>query len=421
MDNLLSVTQTQKERWTQFVSDPRLVCILFLGFASGLPLLLTGSTLQAWYTVSNVNIVAIGALTLVGQPYVYKFIWAPVLDRYQLPWLSRRRGWIMLMQILLVISIAGMGFIQPAVAPFELAILAVCVSFFSATQDIAIDAYRTEILHPDERGMGAGLNTMGYRCAMLVAGAFALVLADYIGWKETYWFMAFLMLLQLIVTYLSKEPPEERVQPPINLIHAVIDPFREFFKEKYALSILIFIVIYKLGDVFTLVLGTTFLIRGIGFSLTDIGLIYKLVGMLGIFVGVTVGGLWMRRLSLLKALVIFGLIQTLANLPFLWLALVGKNYLLLVVTVFVENFGSGLGSVAFLAFIMGLCDHRYTATHFALFSALAATGRVFVGPFAGIMVAHLGWVQFYIIAFLVGFPGIMMLGWIKRHAVFLNK
>jgi PAT family beta-lactamase induction signal transducer AmpG len=312
-----------------------------------------------------------------------------------------------------------MGSLQPNSQPLTLAIVAIFLAFFSATQDIAIDAYRTEILQPDERGMGAGLNTMGYRAAMLVAGALALVLADNIGWRLTYWLMALLMASQLVVTYFLKET-DEVILPPTSLIQAITNPFREFFKDKLAYTILLFIVIYKLGDVFTLSLGTAFLIRGVGFSLTDIGLLYKLVGMIGIFVGVLAGGLWMRKLSLLKALLIFGIVQALANLPFLWLAIVGKNYLLLVATIFIENFGSGMGSVAFLAFVMGLCDHRYTATHFALFSALAATGRVFIGPIAGYMVAHMGWVQFYFWAFLLGLPGVIMLGLIKRHPVFIK-
>lgn len=421
MEHSYSLPIERKERWTQALTEPRLFCIIFFGFASGLPLLLTGSTLQAWYTVSHVNLVTIGVLTLVGQPYVYKFLWAPILDRYSIPWLGRRRGWIFILQVLLIISIACMGLMEPDIEPVTLACLALGVAFLSATQDIGIDAYRTEILHPDERGLGAGLNTIGYRLAMLVGGAGALVMADHLGWRFTYFFMAGLLSLQLFVTYLSKNANEPQIKLPGNLYQAVIDPFRVFFKQKYAIPLLIFLVIYKLGDVFTMVLGTAFLIRGVGFSLTDIGLMSKLVGMLGIFLGVSVGGIWMRKLSLLNALLLFGIIQNLVNLPFLWLAMVGKNYVLLVAAVFIENFGSGLGSVAFLAFIMSLCDHRYTATHFALFSALAATGRVFVGPLAGIMAEHLGWVQYFFGAFLLGFPGIFMLGWIKNHPVFTNE
>lgn len=409
----------KKESWTSALADPKFISLLFLGFASGLPLLLTGSTLQAWYAVSGVSIVSIGALTLVGQPYVYKFLWAPLLDRFPLPWLGRRRGWIVILQLTLAVTIMMMGFLQPNDQPLALASLAVVVAFLSATQDIEIDAFRTEVLSPQERGIGAALYTMGYRIAMLFTGAIALVMADHIGWQLTYWIMASLMFIQIVVTLLSKNPPQEIIESK-RLLLAISEPFSAFFKQRYALAIVLFIIIYKLSDVFTLVLGTAFLIRGVGFSLTDIGLMYKLVGMLGIFLGVGIGGLWMKRLSLMRALVIFGIIQTLTNLPFLALAIIGKNYALLVITILVENIGSGMGSVAFLAFIMGLCDHRYTATHFAFLSAIASTGRVFAGPLAGMMVASMGWINFYIFAFLIGFPGIIMLVYLKNHRIFSN-
>lgn len=413
MEESLSFMPQSKSSSRQLFITPNLMSIFFLGFASGLPLLLTGSTLQAWYTVSQVNLVTIGILTLVGQPYVYKFLWAPFLDRYALSQQGLRRGWLLLLQLLLVAGIVAMGCFKPDRHPLFLAALALCVAFFSATQDIVIDAYRTEILSPELRGLGAGLNTMGYRVAMLVSGALALVMADQIGWKYTYWFMALLMGLQLLVTVFMKERPLP-TSSPVALSKAILEPFIALLYKRQTIGILLFIVLYKLGDVFTMVLGTSFLIRAVGFSLTDIGLMYKLVGMAGLFIGVMAGGFWMKRIKLLTALVIFGVIQALANLPFMGLAILGKNYLLLIVTVFAENFGSGLASVAFLAFIMGLCDQRFTATHFALFTALAAVGRVFAGPFAGIMVEHIGWVQYYFWAFLMGFPGIIMLIFFKK-------
>jgi MFS transporter, PAT family, beta-lactamase induction signal transducer AmpG len=417
MKKPLAMSFSNREKWNQVFESPRLFYILFLGFASGLPLMLTGSTLQAWYSVSNVSIMTIGILSLVGQPYTYKFLWAPLLDRYRLPWLGRRRGWILLFQIMLTLLIASMSFIDPNVSPWGLAIVAVAVSFFSSSQDVVIDAYRTEILLPDERGLGAGLNTIGYRISMIVSGALALVLADSIGWHATYLFMAGLMFLQLIITCLAKESNANH-NVPESLVRAITDPFKNFLKQKYAISVLVFIVLYKLGDVFTQALGTAFLIRGLGFSLSDVGMIYKLVGMAGVFIGVIIGGFWIKRLSLFYALAVFGIIQAFTNLPFLWLAVIGKNYIVLIFTVFIENLGSGLGSVAFLSFIMALCDRRFTATQFALFSALAATGRVFAGPFTGIMEQYLGWVQVYLWAFLIGFPGILWLGLIKKHQVF---
>ena len=379
--------------------------------------MLIGTTLQSWYAVSQVNLVTIGILTLIGQPYVYKFLWAPLFDRYTLPWFGRRRGWIFVLQSLLILGLFVMGLFQPSREPILLGFVALFVAFLSASQDIVIDAYRTDVLDPEERGLGAGLNTIGYRVAMLVAGAGALVLADRIGWKLTYWFMGFLMTLQLLNTYFS-EDNDRSTATSGNLLSAWIDPLQQFLSQKQALLVIAFLIVYKLGDVFTIILGNTFLIRELGFSLTDIGFTYQLIGMVGILTGAAVGGLWMQRLSLYQALIIFGLIQAFVNLPYLFLALSGKNYLGLITAVFVENLGSGLGTVAFLAFIMTLCDQRYSATQYALFSALAAVGRVFAGPIAGIMAQQIGWIYYFFWAFLLGFPGVLMLIWLKKHPVF---
>ncbi len=417
MISSLSLSVKQRFQTEALFRSPHLISMVFLGFASGLPLFLTGSTLQAWYTVCGVNLVTIGMLTLVGQPYVYKFLWAPLLDRFTLTKGQRRRSWLLLLQILLIIGIGVMGAFNPAKRPVTLAFLALIIAFFSATQDIVIDAYRTEILTVEKRGLGLALSTIGYRIALLVTGAIALVMADRIGWKLTYWIMALLMGLELIVTYFLKEEAATNAHPQ-SLSTAMIQPFLSLLYQKQIGIILLFIVLYKLGDVFTLTLGTTFLIRSIGFSLTDIGLTYKLVGMIGLLFGAVVGGLAMKKIKLFPALVLFGIIQALANLPFLALAMIGKNYSLLILTVFIENFGSGLGSVAFLAFIMSLCDKHYTATHFAVFTALAAIGRVFAGPLAAIVVEQVGWVQYYLWAFLMGFPGIVMLVFLKKHWIF---
>lgn len=404
------------EKFAQIVGGRNLVPILFLGFASGFPLLLTGSTLQAWYTQANVDIVTIGILTLVGQPYAYKFIWSPLLDRYVPAFLGRRRGWIFIFQLALIVGIFLMGLMNPAVNPFALGFLALVVAFLSASQDIAIDAYRTDLLKPNEWGMGIALNTIGYRLAMLVTGALALILADHIGWRMTYFIMASIMSLELIVTYLSPVTPNSETIPT-DLREAVINPFRDFLQRKSAIAILIFIILYKMGDVFTLALGTTFLLRGIGFTLTEIGLVYKIIYMVGIFVGSYVGAVLLRKIGLFRGLWYFGIIQVLTNLPFLLLAIVGKNFSLLIATVFIESFGSGIATVAFLSFITSLCNHKYTATQFALFTAFSAFGRVFVGPVAGLMVQHLGWVQYYVWAVVLGAPGVLMVWYLKFRGV----
>lgn len=406
-----------KEKFSQALGGQRLLPILFLGFSSGFPLLLTGSTLQAWYTKCNVDIVTIGVLTLVGQPYAFKFIWSPLLDRYAPPFLDRRRSWILIFQLTLVIGIALMGLLNPAVNPYMLGLLAFFVAFLSASQDIAIDAYRTDLLQPKEWGMGVALNTIGYRLAMLVTGAVALILADHIGWRVTYFIMAAIMAVEILVTLTAPHAVAEEKNTPKDLKSAVIDPFKEFLKRHAAFSIIVFIILYKLGDVFTLALGTTFLLRGVGFTLTEVGLIYKVLGIAGIFAGSYIGAVLISRIGLYRGLWYFGIIQVLTNLPFLLLAIVGKNYLLLVWTIFIESFGSGLASVAFVSFITSLCDHRYTATQFALFTACAVVGRVFAGPLAGLMVEHLGWVHYYFWAFIIGIPGILLVPWLKYRGV----
>lgn len=414
---LASPLNLVKEKFSRVIGGQRLLPILCLGFASGFPLLLTGSTLQAWYAKSNVDLVTIGILTLVGQPYAFKFLWSPLLDRYAPPFLGRRRGWILIFQVALVLSIAFMGMLNPSISPFSLAFLALFVAFLSASQDIAIDAYRTDLLQPPEWPMGIALNTIGYRLAMLVTGALALILADYIGWRLTYFVMAAILSFEILVTI--KAPPihnEEQLSPK-SLRAAVLEPFKEFLKRHAAVSILFFIILYKLGDVFTLALGTTFLLRGVGFSLTEVGLIYKVLGILGTFVGSYVGARAMNKMGMFRGLWYFGVIQVLSNLPFMLLALVGKNYPLLIGTIFIETFASGLASIAFISFITSLCDHRYTATQFALFTACAVMGRVFAGPIAGLMVEHLGWVHYYFWAFMIGIPGLLMVPWLKFRNV----
>jgi len=353
----------------------RMLTIALLGFSSGLPLALTGSTLQAWYTVSGASIVAIGMLSLVGQPYALKFLWAPFLDRFIPPALGRRRGWIAIAQLTLVVALVIMALNNPNSHPTFLMVLALVVAFLSATQDIAIDAYRTDLLMPREWGLGAALNSGGYRIAMLVSGGMAMVLADHIGWQLTYFLMAGLVGLNVVVTYFAPPLVGETVRCPMNLRQAVIEPFREFLSRDAAWGLLLFMVLYKLADAFVLVLGTAFLLRGIGFSLTDVGAIYKVVGLCAVLLGSFAGGVWMVRLSLYRALFMFGVLQGLSVIPFIALAIVGKSYNLMVLAIFVEKFCNGLLGVAFIAFLMSLCDKRYTATQFALFSSLAVSGR----------------------------------------------
>jgi PAT family beta-lactamase induction signal transducer AmpG len=402
-------------RGVEICANRRLLVTLFLGFSSGLPIALCSSTLQAWFTVAGINLMTIGALTLVQYPYALKWIWSPLLDRFVPPFLGRRRGWILLMQVALAVTIATMAFQNPKLNPWLISLLALLVAFFSATQDIGIDAYRTDVLKPNERGIGAAMVTGGYRIAMLVSGGLALVAAAVLGWRATYLLMAGLMLFGVFITLLAPDP-EFQEKPPTTLAKAIVEPFKEFMSRDSAVVILIFIVIYKLSDALALALGTTFLIRGVGFSLADVGAIYKVVGMTATLLGAFVGGGAMMRIGMYRSLLYFGILQALSNLTFMALAIVGKSYTLMVFTIFAESFCGGLGTVALVAFLMSLCDCRYTATQFALLSALSSVGRIFVGPLASYMVEHLGWAQFYFWTTVVAIPSFFLL-WILRHHI----
>ncbi len=392
-----------------------MLVVLALGFASGLPLGLTGGALQAWYTVDGVDIVTIGFLGLVGQPYVYKFFWAPLMDRYA-PKDRRRKGWIIICQIALIATLFVMASFSPKEAPVLLGLIALSFAFLSASQDIAIDAYRTEILKAKELGLGAAMFVGGYRVAMLVSGGLALVLANYIGFQMTYMLMAAFFGVTLMITIFADEP-ESEPRPPINIVQACIKPFEEFLSRKNALGLLALVVLYKLGDAFAGTLTTAFLLRGVGFDLLDVGLINKTVGLGATLVGVFLGGMMMTRIGLYRSLLWFGFIEGITNLAYLLLTLVGSNYPLMCASIFLENLGGGLGTAAFLAFIMSLCHSKYTATQFALLSALSAIGRVFVGPAAGVLVDKFGWTEFFLWSLLISIPGIVLLVALKSTIV----
>lgn len=397
---------SMKEKISFYLSK-RMLIVLVMGFASGLPLGLTGSALQAWYTVDGVDIVTIGFLGLVGQPYVYKFLWSPFMDRLS-PFGRRRKGWIIITQVALIATLFLMACFTPSQMPIVLGIAALCFAFLSASQDIAIDAYRTEILKPHELGGGAAMFVGGYRVAMLVSGGLALVIANYVGFQVTYMLMAIFVGLCLLVTLTAKEP-KAYSEPPPNMLHACIDPLKEFLSRPSALALLALIILYKLGDAFAGNLTTAFLLRGVGFDLIDVGLINKTVGLAATLIGVFAGGFLMAKIGLFRSLLWFGIIQAVTNLAYLLLTLVGTDYTLMCISIFLENLGGGLGTAAFLAFIMSLCNPKYTATQFALLSALSAIGRVFVGPAAGILVDKVGWTEFFVWTLLISIPGIVLL------------
>ncbi|WP_323610247.1 muropeptide MFS transporter AmpG [Pectobacterium versatile] len=395
--------------------------MLLFGFASGLPLALTSGTLQAWMTVENVDLKTIGFFSLVGQAYVFKFLWSPLMDRYTPPFLGRRRGWLILSQLLLIAAIIGMGFMNPARDLWWLAALAVLVAFCSASQDIVFDAYKTDLLPPEERGTGAATSVLGYRLAMLVSGGLALWMADrYFGWQATYWLMAGLMLIGVFATLLAPEPLNSQPAPR-TMEQAIVAPLRDFFARNNAWLILLLIVLYKLGDAFAVSLTTTFLIRGVGFNAGDVGLVNKTLGLFATIVGAIYGGLLMQRLSLFRALMLFGILQAVSNAGYWLLAITDKSLFTMASAVFLENLCGGMGTAAFVALLMTLCNKSFSATQFALLSALAAVGRVYVGPIAGWFVESYGWAWFYLFSIFAALPGLAILMICRETLEFTQK
>ena len=390
----------------------RLTAITLLGFASGLPLALSSSTIEAWCAVSGLSIKTIGVLKLVGIAYVAKVLWAPIVDRYAWPWLTRRRGWMLATQVAMAAVLFGMAQAPPDSALLLLAALALALAFLSATQDIAIDAYRADQLLPAERGLGAALGVGAYRLAMLVSGGLALVLADHTGFPSVLRLMA---LVLLVVGALGVFVGSERevAPPPPRLLGAFVDPLREFLTRPQVAYWIALIVAYKLANAFALSLSSTFLLRGAGYSLTEVGWANKVFGFSALILGALAGGVMMRQLSLYRALVLFGVLQTLANFGFYALALGWTGTPALLTAIALENFFSGMGSAAFVALLMALTDARYSATQFALFTALDSIGRTFVGPLAGLVAQDYGWSAYWALSIWFGGPGLWLLWLLK--------
>lgn len=386
-----------------------LVAVTLLGFSSGLPLALSGGTLEAWCAVSGLSLKTIGFIKLAAFAYVFKFLWSPLIDRYWPPLLGRRRGWMLAMQIGLMATLVFMAGLSPESALLTLAGAAVVLATFSATQDIAIDAYRADQLAPLDRGLGSALSVgIGYRLAMLASGGLALVFAAHAGWHLTYLAMAALMAVGVIGTLLAPEAPST-IAPPANLARAYIEPWREFLSRPAALGWLAFIVLYKLGSAFGLSLSTTFLLRGAGYELNVVGWVNKIFALIAMVAGSLVAGALLERWSLWRATLVFGIAQGVAILGFFALALGWHGLPALVIAVATENFGSGLGTIALLAVLLGLCNKRFSATQFALFTALDSLARVFVGPIAGMVAQDYGWPAYFGVALACAVPGLLLL------------
>ncbi len=384
--------------------------ILLLGFSSGLPLFLTSTTLQAWMTKEGVSLTSIGLFSLVALPYSLKFLWSPLLDRYVPPFMGRRRGWLVITQIALMIAISCMFFQQPKQALQLLAVNAIVIAFFSASQDIAFDAYRTDVLEEAEMGAGAAITVLGYRLALVLTGSLALILADRLPWSVVYLFMAALMLVGLVSTFFAPEPTKP-VHTPESLVDAIVLPFTDFF-QSHGVSLgvvsLLFITLYKFGDAMLNNMSTPFLLQT-GFSQTDLGVIRGGMGLIATLVGTLVGGSVMSKLGIYKSLWIFGGLQCLSNLGYLAIAFFGKNYDLLVLSINIENFCGGMGTAAYVAYLMSLCNPSFTATQYALLSSLMAVSRdILIAP-AGKIAELTGWTNFMIISIVAALPGLLLL------------
>ncbi|MDB5754466.1 MAG: hypothetical protein JWR56_894 [Massilia sp.] len=389
----------------------RMLAVLFLGFSSGLPLFTMLYLMQAWLAKSGVDIKALGLFALVGFPYTFKFLWAPFMDRYSIGPLGRRRGWMALTQLALFLVIGSMGMLDPRTQLPLIVLAAGAMTFLSSSQDIVIDAYRREILADHEQGLGAAVIVNAYKAAGLVPSALGLILADSLPWSTVFWVVGAFMLPGLVCTLLAPEP-QIYGAPPKNMYEAIVLPFREFIARdgwRQALIIVAFVLLYKMGDSMATALATKFYLD-IGFTTTQIGLAANATGLWASLAGGVVGGIWMVKIGINRALWVFGALQAVAILGFAWLAQVGPNQLLLAAVIGFESFASlGLGAAALVAFISRSTDPRYTATQYALFSSLAAVPRTFINSSVGFIVAETGWFPFFIVCFVLAIPAMMML------------
>jgi MFS transporter, PAT family, beta-lactamase induction signal transducer AmpG len=384
----------------------RVGMLIALGFASGLPLALTRTTLSAWMTNAGVNLKTIGLFSLVTLPYSFKFVWAPLLDRFSFPLFGRRRGWMALSQVGLLIGIWIMADINPQHAPLAIAALAVMVAFFSASQDVVADAYRTDVLPPAERASGTSTWIMGYRIAMLVSGAGALVLSDYMPWSRVYMLMAILMGVGIVATWLAPEP--EAVRPPRTIADAVVKPFADFFSRKGAAAALAFVMLYRIGDTIAGGMVMPFLIKR-GFSNSEIGYWNKGVGFAATITGVMLGGGLVAKYGVRRCLLGFGLLLAVANTGYLALALHGKSVLLLATAIGIDNICGGMVDAAFAAFIMSLCNKSFSATQFALLSSASTFIGRLISAGSGWLAATLGWPVFFGITIVAAVPALILL------------
>ncbi len=487
----------------------RLAAILLLGFASGLPLALTGQAMQAWLTIDGIDLATIGFFGLVGIPYTFKFLWAPLMDRFEPPWLGRRRGWLVLTQLALAALLWWMSTLSPAAAPAGFALAAALVAFLSASQDVVVDAYRTDLLPEEERGLGASVHVFAYRLAMILSGGIALIWAgQWQSWPRVYETMAAVMLVCSVLSLLALPGVSAALKPLDSdprrelagfmamlagvfagywlarqgLIALGFDPddanrwiqllfilaeialalplaawaarragfetlnrsLSSYFSQQGAAAFLALIILYKLGDAFAGSLTTPFLIKGMGFAQEEVGIANKVIGIWLTIFGAFIGGLIMTRLALYRSLLLFGVLQLVSNFGFYLLAQMGKGAWgevaipafdwwivaldkpamldgLLLAVIAGENISGGMGTVAFVALLMGLCNQQFTATHYAMLSAFAAVGRIYVAPLSGVLSASIGWPAFFLFSIVVAIPGVVMVWWLRAALIGLGR
>ena len=401
---------TNTPTFKEAILNKRMLICIFTGFSSGLPLFILYQLVPGWLRSEGVSLTEIGLFSLIGIPYVWKFLWSPLMDRYSLPVLGRRRSWMLASQVLLLISIAAFGFVNPNLDIWSVAYLAAAVAFFSASQDIVLDAYRRELLLEHELGLGNSIHVQAYRLSGLVPGSLAFILADHISWQSVFLIVAAFMMIGILLTLFIKEINNEKIAPK-SLHDAVTLPFKDFISRKgvkSAIQILIFLFLYKLGDSMATALQTPFFID-LGFSKTEIGVVAKTASLIAMTIGLAVGGIVMIKLSINKALWLFGFVQIISILGFAALAEIGHNTYALAMAMGFEYLGVGLGTAAFTAFIARTTNPAFAATQFALFTALTALPRTFANATTGVIVEQIGWTSFYFLCVALAVPGMLML------------
>lgn len=398
--------------------NKRLLTVLLLGFSSGLPLMLLTGTLQAWFSSEGLSLMSIGFLSLIGLPYSYRFLWAPLLDHFCPFKLGRRRSWLLITQFILLLGFNGMAWFSPLSNGGAMMLLGFFLAFVSATQDIAVDAQRTEYLPVEEHALGASLGVLGYRCALLVVGGFSFVMAGHWGWAFTYRLMGLLMIVGMLATLFSREPLPT-VSDHFSLSEAFFAPAKALWSQKNIGALLLLVVFYKTGEAFTASTSGVllpFLIQGLGFPLDVIGYVNKMLGVIAAILGGIVSGIILLRYPLFRVMMVFGLLQAVSVLFFVALAFVGRDTPLLCLAVLVENFSTGLCSVALVALLMRIVDTRYTASQLSLLMAFALLPRTFSGPIAALIQEAVGWIGLYEVVFCLSLIFLPILLWIHRSS-----